>query len=591
MKKFLKKYEEKFLSELKAEPELEKTKSKLTFNNKTVISKITPRQRIIGLAVSFSLILFIGIALSVVILNYNNTPVYEKMEVIDYNKKLTSIRLSNHHDYIDGDIDKFHDDDDEENNGPGILNGNNIQYFAHKNEEIMIAIYISNPKKYEILSFTLNDYKYQSYEFQEGSTSDVIYVKAKCGDVSGIQTFYINELKYIDDTKIKNARYNGERTINVGVTYENIPTLNLKASELITDHSFEIVFESVDIDKIMNDQTFYKAYLFDEEGLVYSKKLKAGLDSFSVSNLKMNTEYQCIVCCSLDVLDGKGNQTIYMYSKTFKTHAGIFNENIVPTENSVVATFDKMNDSVEIIQSNLYVNDVLYQTQDANIVEFKDIYSNTEYRLDVTYQYKLNGDTLKDTITYHFKTLEYTIPSVDFSLSATKDVITVTHQVDDPHHLVKHSTAQLYLNGELQEKEYTNHQFTNLFANNNYKVIVIYTYDLNDQTGEHEITVEKEIKTEAYKDVTFEGVAMYMSLSNSVYLDLSLIDEDHVASNIKVALYYNDTLLRDNLTLTSSVTDLTESYDEVKIVITYEVDMKDGLGVQTKTYTQVVAKI
>ena len=105
-----------------------------------------------------------------------------------------------------------------------VIETTGVEIFRTKGQEYLINIHIYNPSSFEILSLTLDGVKYQSYQFQEGSDSSEIYIKMVAPDKSGIIDVTVDAIKYIDGVEIKDVRMDGERTINVGVEYEDVPT-------------------------------------------------------------------------------------------------------------------------------------------------------------------------------------------------------------------------------------------------------------------------------------------------------------------------------------------------------------------------------
>ena len=103
-------------------------------------------------------------------------------------------------------------------NAPEAFGGN---YYAMKNEDVYIHIHISNPDKFEILSFTLNGVKYSSYMFEAGSDMETLILKYNVGDVNGLQEYTIDAIKYVDGEKIKDVRMEGDRTVRVYVNDDN----------------------------------------------------------------------------------------------------------------------------------------------------------------------------------------------------------------------------------------------------------------------------------------------------------------------------------------------------------------------------------
>ncbi len=102
------------------------------------------------------------------------------------------------------------------NNGttPEITGG---PYYAMPGEDIYIYVHISNPDKFEILSFTLNEVKYSSYMFEDGSDLETLILKCNVGDIEGVMQYTIDAIKYVDGEEIKDVKMDGERTIEVMV--------------------------------------------------------------------------------------------------------------------------------------------------------------------------------------------------------------------------------------------------------------------------------------------------------------------------------------------------------------------------------------
>ena len=91
------------------------------------------------------------------------------------------------------------------------------KYYANKGEDIYITIHINNPRQFDILSFTLNGMKYQSYMFEDGSNSENLILKLNVGEAEGMVEYTMDEIKYVEGTEIKNAVMKGDKTVSVGI--------------------------------------------------------------------------------------------------------------------------------------------------------------------------------------------------------------------------------------------------------------------------------------------------------------------------------------------------------------------------------------
>lgn len=103
---------------------------------------------------------------------------------------------------------------------PDITLTDNLEepvYSAEQGDDILLHIHFSNPKEFEILSFTLKGSKFNSYMFEQGSTTALIILKVNAGENVGSREYTIDGIKYVDGTKIKNAVIAGEQTIEVNI--------------------------------------------------------------------------------------------------------------------------------------------------------------------------------------------------------------------------------------------------------------------------------------------------------------------------------------------------------------------------------------
>ena len=80
-------------------------------------------------------------------------------------------------------------------------------------DSFILHIYFENPDQYEILSFTINGKKYSSYMFKDGSTLEDILVEITHDKTKSVETFSIDQIKYVDGTEIKDVTVEGEKEI------------------------------------------------------------------------------------------------------------------------------------------------------------------------------------------------------------------------------------------------------------------------------------------------------------------------------------------------------------------------------------------
>ncbi len=143
------------------------------------------------------------------------------------------------HDDDDDDDDDHddHDDDDDDDDRPHNGNGGTQSgsgnsndkwspdvdggvYRTRPNSRIKITIHFTNPKQYEIISFTLNEKKYAVNMFEKGSDLENIILDVSVGEFERVTDYTIDAIKYIDGETIKDVRIGGDKTVKLYRTYE-----------------------------------------------------------------------------------------------------------------------------------------------------------------------------------------------------------------------------------------------------------------------------------------------------------------------------------------------------------------------------------
>lgn len=321
----------------------------------------------ISLASVASFVLVVGILLSLIPMLLNKgVPVYQGMTLSDVapivnNENATlkampdsePIRLLSRIEMVDHDDDDDDEDDDDDDdhqrgdneqyNSTLTFNSEQGVYYAQPNQDIYITVHISNPSKYEILSFTLNGVKYSSYMFEEGSDLENLVLKYNVGDVMGRQEYTIDEIKYVDGEKIKNVKMEGDKTVRVMVT----PADLVKFDNLEATVDFELIKQSFGI------EGFNTLGLYENGALV--KEIDVGTGK--IGSLPFDKKYMLI-----------GKYTSNGEEKTFeceflspKTSSGLL---IV---DGMVAGIGNCTDSV--IYINLPVADNAFMDLDTQIKE------------------------------------------------------------------------------------------------------------------------------------------------------------------------------------------------------------------------------
>ena len=268
-------------------------------------------------------------------------------------------------------------------------------YYTTPNEDIYITIHIDNPKQYEILSFTLNGVKYQSYMFEPGSTSEALILKLNVGDVEGVVEYTIDAIKYVDGTEIKDVRMKGDKTVKVGVYSENQPKASVTNQN--TDY-FEMSFDVSVTDPLglieKSGGELYAA-ISDEFGteIVAQEKISIGTSSVKLDGLNAGKAYKRLIIAYYDSLDGNGFGMHIIDEKDFYTKGYVEIVSLTPVIGKNSVTFDLEIDeskNVKLEKIELFTADGTAQKEiDTDKRIFEWLYGE-QYKIIVSYTFDLN---------------------------------------------------------------------------------------------------------------------------------------------------------------------------------------------------------
>lgn len=460
-----------------------------------------------------------------------------------------------------------------------VIETEGVEFFARKGEKYLVTVHLYNPSSYEILSFTLDGKKYQSYEFKEGSNSTELIIELTAPNASGIKDLTIDAIKYVDGTEIKDVRMDGERTIHIGVAYEVTPTASLINEEINTT-SYTSSFEILDNSNILNIDTDLLVFLYDGTSIIEKSNLKLGINVLEFRNLKMSQEYQYIIVGVYDKLDGAGKCAYVLYEGLFKTKAGIEINNISSTKKEISFDLTQNNTStlVEIIE--LYHNDTLITTSTTSAT-FTDLLSNTEYKIVLKYKYEFKETVVYSQQEYLIKTKELASPVVNLD-ALTADKKQINYQVNkiDTDNTIKSINIKLYhgenlINSSLELKSL----FDNLRSNTTYELEVSYEYDLNDGLGVVKDVISKKINTLALVTPKLEVITKVDP--TTVNFELVLTDLDNTANLSSIKLYKGEELINSLNDLELRTISNLVANVPYTLVVEYIYDLNDGSDVQT----------
>lgn len=459
----------------------------------------------------------------------------------------------------------------------------NYDFYVQAKSTFYIEIHLDNPSQYEILSFTLNDVKYQSYEFNKGSNSELLILEAKAPDTAGNKIFNLSSIKYVDGESIKDVDLSSaKRSIDVGITYAELPSVNI-INENVSYTSYDALFD-VDAKDIPDFK--YECVIYDENNKVVSS-FSSGSTTYNLSvkanKLKMNSTYTYEFIGTFDYYDGKGTTEHSFGEGTFTTLDGvkIINESVTSTSFSF--EYDIKEPSVQI--SNIYYVDTVDYTPtkcDVNSTNISGLKSNRDYNLYVSYTYGEFSGHLET----NFKTLakqpgSYTVSNV----TPTANSVSFSLNIDDEDGATNISSITLY-DEETGQKvktltNTTNLRFTDLYSNHNYRIEVLYYNNLNDGSSNQYSTIIETFTTLANTSPSYSFV-----LGNTSYTTADISFNENDPSDIgnveSFELYRNDSPVPELTTKTFEEMSekLKNLYSASKYTLkaNYSYDLNEGEG-------------
>lgn len=462
-------------------------------------------------------------------------------------------------------------------------------YYAKANEDIYINIHISNPDNYEIMSFTLNDKKYSSYMFEEGSDMETLVLKYNVGSESGIQEYTIDAIKYIDGTDIKDVIMDGDKTVLAGVRIENQVNATISNATIQTNMlSFNVKINDND-NLISYSQGCLKAVVYDGESVVATKDLTVGDNNVSFDNLATSTLYQYAIVGYYDDLSGEGFAMNTLYKEAFYTKAIVLFDNVIVSQENIEFSFvwDSEFQNKTLTALKLYKGNTLTELSSTSTT-VNNLLSNTIYTLIAEYK---NGEKTEN-ISLEFKTEAKAVPVVEIANpTKTQTIVGFAINETDADNVGAVTKIELiHANRTVVADSLDVREFTGLLSNNTYTVKVTYAYDLNDGVGSQEIVKTLDIKTEA-KAVPTILLDSNSSDKASITYSVKVIDADEILNNYIVELLKNGEVIKNNgTTQLGTFSDLISNNDYV-IRVSYSYNLNNGCGSITDSISKSVMEI
>jgi len=473
-----------------------------------------------------------------------------------------------------------------------------LAYYADVNEEVIVTVRVYNPSSFEILSFTLNTYKYQSYQFEDGSDSENLLLKTSVGMMPGIKEYTIDQIKYVDGVDIKDVLIEGNQTVAVGIRYPSDPTIDV-SNIVVTKSAYTFDITLLDPNQILgNEGSETRAYVFDGVSLIKNIVVNATTSGIVFDGLLSDTLYQYALVGIFDNLSGAGLQRTYFQRFAFTTDSYIAITNVIPTQNSVAFGITEEDpDNVGVITSiELFKGATLIESlSNLNLREFLGLLSYNDYEIRVTFTYNLgdeNGEQTNVAIAA-FTTVAKAIPTVLINnVVPTQTSVTFALTVTDVDDVGSLTSIQLMEGDNVLATlmDLGTRQFVSLLSNATYAIKTVYTYDLNDGLGTRTVISESPFATlsKTTPVLAIEGI---VSTQTSIHFGITVSDPDGVIDVTSIMLY-------SGAVLVSSLTELElreftglTSNTGYSIHVAYNYDLNDGIGEQAGLVTQTVVTL
>ncbi len=379
-------------------------------------------------------------------------------------------------------------------------------YYAQPMQDIYITVHIDNPDQYEIQSFTLNGKKYSSYMFEKGSDMENLVLKVNVGDVAGYVEYTIDAIKYIDGTEIKDVRFDGDRTVRVGVWSDNQPVATVTDERAdFTSISFAVTLTDPLSLVGASDGKLGAVLLDGEDNLLDAKLLALGENRVTFGGLSVDTVYRYgVVGYYDDLADEDGIDLHILYEKTVTTPRDFAIESVTESMDGVrfATVWNESTTVREITAIAIYRGDEKVRDLPVDATSADDLLSNTAYTLRISFV----SDAGEGVLTYDFTTRAKVAPTVTLLSSAftTTTVSGSLSVTDDDGTLIAIESVKLCQNTETvcDFGAQTSFSAIELTPYTTYTLRITYSFDLSDGQGAMRATKEIVISTSAVLQVT-----------------------------------------------------------------------------------------
>lgn len=396
-----------------------------------------------------------------------------------------------------------------------IVSEEQVDHYVNPSEDFYLHILLNNKEAYEILSITILDTKYQSYQFLDTSTSEEIIIKIKAPSEAGSYNYDLNGIKYVYGNSILDVDLTNKDTlVKVGVSETTRPEIYIKN---IFKTTYSIKYDYVIKDNLYLEGT-YRWYLIKDDEILDVKDFSKNNEAVEFIDLDYGSTYKIVLICYADFFDGNGVSSYLMYEDEVRTYSD------VELEFKVYAT----SISYEIIyHSNC--NDIKVLCNGSDVTNSKEIlYLEPETTYEIVLSFNMFDEM--NEVKYLVKTLSLTMPSLtSFQVESSKTSINYEIILNDVDNIVSYYIVNLYdvYDNLINSSTDLVGSFTNLKSNNIYKVKFAYKY--LDEAKEE----VKTIKTKTKENIIFNPLIEVGD--NSILCNYQIIDKDNILEDVRIA--------------------------------------------------------
>ena len=345
----------------------------------------------------------------------------------------------------------------------------------------------------------------------------------------------------------------------------------------------------------------YDLLIMDEDNILVIDNVKLMQEDVVLSNqpiensfrnLLSNNQYQVLVNYHYDLNDGSGIVTLTTQNaiSTLSLAEPVLSIALVSTKREI--NYEISKEDLDGVITNILVqairNDVVEKSNNSEIGTLDNLFSDTIYTVVLSYTYDLNDGfgPVEKKISQMIVTKAYLTPTLSLEAIATKNNISYNTSIIDPDNLITINCVTLY-HSEDSIKTLTTSSglFDNLLSNTKYQVVVNYSYNLNNGSGDQVLNVFKVLST---KEMVKPLASLVLDVTkNSISYSTSLVDSDQLFILDRVELLLNGELIASKYAL-NDVFDNVLADKEYTVLLKYHYDLNNGNGEISEEKTYIV---